>query len=78
MRLIAENLLLCLLQSTLISTAKYLAGTLSLRCCKILTERVHRDYFQVRAVSAVSPHLRTGAPACTVQSAVVCELSTAV
>ncbi|KAG9444196.1 hypothetical protein H6P81_015536 [Aristolochia fimbriata] len=45
-RLIAENLLLCFLQSTLYSTAKYLTGTLSLCFRRILTELVHTDYFQ--------------------------------
>lgn len=46
LRLIAENLLLCLLQSAFFSTAKYLTGTLSLHFRKILTDRIHADYFQ--------------------------------
>lgn len=46
MRLIAENLILCFLQSTLLSTSKYLTGTLGLRFRKILTELIHTDYFE--------------------------------
>ncbi|MCO5604122.1 hypothetical protein L7F22_058282 [Adiantum nelumboides] len=45
-RLIAENLVLCLLQSALFSTSKFITGMLSLQCRKILTDRVHADYFQ--------------------------------
>uniref|UniRef100_A0A1D1Z638 ABC transporter D family member 1 n=2 Tax=Anthurium amnicola TaxID=1678845 RepID=A0A1D1Z638_9ARAE len=45
-RLIAENLLLCFLQSTLFSTSKYLTGALGLRFRKILTELIHADYFE--------------------------------
>ncbi|KAK1316472.1 ABC transporter D family member 1 [Acorus calamus] len=45
-RLIAENLLLCFLQSALFSTSKYLTGTLGLRFRKILTELIHADYFE--------------------------------
>ncbi|GMP26106.1 hypothetical protein CsSME_00002689 [Camellia sinensis var. sinensis] len=45
--LILENLLLCFLQSTLHSTSKYIAGTLSLRFRKILTKLIHAQYFQV-------------------------------
>ncbi|MQM14516.1 hypothetical protein Taro_047449, partial [Colocasia esculenta] len=45
-RLIAENLLLCFLQSTLFSTSKYLTGSLGLRFRKILTELIHADYFE--------------------------------
>ncbi|CAL5323857.1 unnamed protein product [Camellia sinensis] len=44
--LILENLLLCFLQSTLHSTSKYIAGTLSLRFRKILTKLIHAQYFQ--------------------------------
>nr|XP_029118398.1 ABC transporter D family member 1 isoform X2 [Elaeis guineensis] len=46
LRLIAENILLCFLQSTLFSTSKYLTGALSLRLRKILTELIHADYFE--------------------------------
>lgn len=46
-RLIFENVLLCFLQSTLNSTAKYITGTLSLRFRKILTKLIHDHYFQV-------------------------------
>lgn len=46
LRLIAENLLLCFLQSTLFSTSKYLTGVLGLRFRKILTELIHADYFE--------------------------------
>ncbi|XP_068658650.1 ABC transporter D family member 1-like [Aristolochia californica] len=53
-RLIAENILLCFLQSTLYSTAKYLTGTLSLRFRKILTDLVHGDYFQNMAYYKIS------------------------
>ncbi|CAI9109451.1 OLC1v1009273C1 [Oldenlandia corymbosa var. corymbosa] len=45
-RLIFENVLLCFLQSTLHSTAKYITGTLSLRFRKILTKLIHSQYFQ--------------------------------
>ncbi|XP_047326997.1 ABC transporter D family member 1-like [Impatiens glandulifera] len=44
--LILENLALCFLQSTLLSTSKYLTGSLSLRFRKILTRVVHARYFQ--------------------------------
>lgn len=47
LRLIAENLLLCFIQSTLYSTTKYLTGKLSLHFRKILTEQMHEDYFKV-------------------------------
>jgi len=47
MQLISENLVLCLLQSVLVSTTRFLTGTLSLCFRKILTDRVHADYFQV-------------------------------
>nr|DAD32615.1 TPA_asm: hypothetical protein HUJ06_011466 [Nelumbo nucifera] len=47
LRLIIENLFLCLLQSTLFSTSKYITGTLSLRFRKILTELIHSHYFEV-------------------------------
>lgn len=47
LRLIVENLILCFLQSTLLSTSKYLTGALSLRFRKILTELIHADYFEV-------------------------------
>ncbi|CAL9054400.1 unnamed protein product [Musa banksii] len=46
LRLIAENLLLCFLQSTLYSTSKYLTGALGLRFRKNLTELIHSDYFE--------------------------------
>ncbi|PKA66791.1 ABC transporter D family member 1 [Apostasia shenzhenica] len=46
MRLIVENLILCLLQSTLLSTSKYLTGSLGLQFKKILTELIHADYFE--------------------------------
>lgn len=45
-RLIIENLILCLLQSTLFSTSKYLTGALSLRFRKILTDMIHAVYFE--------------------------------
>ncbi|EFJ22756.1 hypothetical protein SELMODRAFT_232616 [Selaginella moellendorffii] len=45
-RLITENVILCLLQSVLISTTKYLTGNLCLHFRKILTDRIHHDYFQ--------------------------------
>lgn len=45
-RFIAENLLLCLLQSTLYSTTRFLTGMLTLQVRKVLTDRVHTDYFQ--------------------------------
>ncbi|KAK1294460.1 ABC transporter D family member 1 [Acorus calamus] len=45
-RLIAENLILCFLQSALFSTSKYLTGTLGLQFRKILTDRIHADYFE--------------------------------
>eukprot|EP00250_Pteridium_aquilinum_P015282 c22492_g1_i1 orf=410-4411(+) len=45
-RLIVENLLLCLVQSALFSTSKFITGMLSLQFRKILTDRVHADYFQ--------------------------------
>lgn len=47
MRLITENLILCFLQSAFLSTTKYLTGALSLRFRKIITNRIHADYFQV-------------------------------
>lgn len=47
MKLITENLILCFLQSLFLSTTKYLTGALSLRFRKILTNRIHSDYFQV-------------------------------
>lgn len=46
LRLIAENLILCLLQSAFLSTTKYLTGTLSLHFRKVLTHHIHADYFQ--------------------------------
>ncbi|KAJ7521019.1 hypothetical protein O6H91_19G034300 [Diphasiastrum complanatum] len=46
MRLITENLLLCLLQSVLFSTTKFFTGGLSLHLRRILTDRIHADYFQ--------------------------------
>eukprot|EP00249_Psilotum_nudum_P023443 c28874_g1_i1 orf=721-4785(+) len=46
LRLIAENLLLCLIQSAFLSSTKFLTGNLSLWFRKILTDRVHTDYFQ--------------------------------
>lgn len=45
-RLIVENLFLCLVQSALFSTAKFITGNLSLQIRKILTDRIHSDYFQ--------------------------------
>ncbi|RZR79110.1 hypothetical protein BHM03_00004726 [Ensete ventricosum] len=52
LRLIAENLLLCFLQSTLYSTSKYLTGALGLRFRKILTELIHSDYFKAYVLGA--------------------------
>lgn len=49
-RLIAENLVLCFLHSTLLSTSKYLTGALGLRFRKILTELIHGDYFEVPTI----------------------------
>ncbi|XP_024394443.1 ABC transporter D family member 1 isoform X1 [Physcomitrium patens] len=46
MKLITENLILCFLQSAFLSTTKFLTGALSLRFRKILTNRIHSDYFQ--------------------------------
>jgi ABC-type uncharacterized transport system fused permease/ATPase subunit len=46
-RLIIENLFLCLVQSALFSTTKFITGTLSLQFRKILTDRIHSDYFKV-------------------------------
>ena len=46
-RLIIENLFLCLVQSALFSTTKFITGTLSLQFRKILTDRIHADYFKV-------------------------------
>ncbi|XXG65186.1 hypothetical protein AAC387_Pa05g2954 [Persea americana] len=54
LRLIVENLILCFLQSTLLSTSKYLTGTLSLRFRKILTELIHADYFENMAYYKIS------------------------
>lgn len=45
-RLIFENILLCFLQSTLLSTSKYITGTVSLQFRKILTRLIHTQYFQ--------------------------------
>ncbi|KAL2620730.1 hypothetical protein R1flu_000935 [Riccia fluitans] len=45
-KLITENLLLCLLQSFFYSTTKFLTGSLSLLFRKILTDKIHADYFQ--------------------------------
>ncbi|CAA6660436.1 unnamed protein product [Spirodela intermedia] len=53
-RLIAENLLLCFLHSTLLSTSKYLTGALGLRFRKILTELIHGDYFENMAYYKIS------------------------
>ncbi|XP_031495991.1 ABC transporter D family member 1 [Nymphaea colorata] len=53
-RLIAENLLLCFLQSTLFSTSKYLTGVLGLRFRRILTELIHADYFENMAYYKMS------------------------
>lgn len=47
-RLIFENILLCFLQSTLLSTSKYITGTVSLQFRKILTRLIHTQYFQVQ------------------------------
>ncbi|KAL3681209.1 hypothetical protein R1sor_024165 [Riccia sorocarpa] len=46
LRLITENLVLCLLQSTFYSTTKFLTGSLSLLFRKVLTDKIHADYFQ--------------------------------
>lgn len=46
MQLITENLILCFLQSVFFSTTRFLTGALSLRFRKILTNRIHSDYFQ--------------------------------
>jgi ABC-type uncharacterized transport system fused permease/ATPase subunit len=54
LRLIAENLLLCLLQSAFLSTTKYLTGTLSLHFRKVLTHHIHADYFQVCGCNRIS------------------------
>ncbi|MCO5596316.1 hypothetical protein L7F22_050377 [Adiantum nelumboides] len=43
--LIAENLLLCLLQSAIYSTTRFLTGTLSLQIRKVLTDHIHAKYF---------------------------------
>lgn len=48
-RLIFENILLCFLQSTLLSTSKYITGTVSLQFRKILTRLIHTQYFQVQS-----------------------------
>nr|CAD1833672.1 unnamed protein product [Ananas comosus var. bracteatus] len=53
-RLIAENLLLCFLQSTLFSTSKYLTGALGLRFKNILTDLVHTNYFENMAYYKIS------------------------
>ncbi|KAI5066208.1 hypothetical protein GOP47_0018832 [Adiantum capillus-veneris] len=45
-RLIAENLLLCLLQSGFYSTTRFLTGMLSLQIRKVLTDHIHANYFQ--------------------------------
>lgn len=54
LRLILENLLLCFLQSTLLSTSKYITGSLSLRFRKILTEITHAHYFENMAYYKIS------------------------
>ncbi|KAF6139384.1 hypothetical protein GIB67_026226 [Kingdonia uniflora] len=54
LRLIIENLLLCFLQSSLLSTSKYITGKLSLRFRKILTELVHTHYFENMAYYKIS------------------------
>ncbi|KAJ6990913.1 ABC transporter D family member 1-like [Populus alba x Populus x berolinensis] len=46
-RLISENILLCLLLSTMHSTSKYVTGTLSLCFRKILTKLIHAHYFEL-------------------------------
>nr|CAD1833661.1 unnamed protein product [Ananas comosus var. bracteatus] len=53
-RLIAENLLLCFLQSTIFSTSKYLTGALGLRFKNILTDLVHTNYFENMAYYKIS------------------------
>ncbi|KAG0570004.1 hypothetical protein KC19_6G131700 [Ceratodon purpureus] len=53
-KLITENLILCFLQSLFLSTTKYLTGALSLRFRKILTNRIHSDYFQNMAYYKMS------------------------
>uniref|UniRef100_A0A7I4B8A9 ABC transporter domain-containing protein n=1 Tax=Physcomitrium patens TaxID=3218 RepID=A0A7I4B8A9_PHYPA len=45
-KLITENLIFCFFQSSFLSTTEYLTGALSLRFRKILTDRIHSDYFQ--------------------------------
>ncbi|KAJ4967016.1 hypothetical protein NE237_018865 [Protea cynaroides] len=54
LRLIIENIILCFLQSALISTSKYMTGTLSLRFRKILTELIHAHYFENMAYYKIS------------------------
>ncbi|GMH08156.1 hypothetical protein Nepgr_009996 [Nepenthes gracilis] len=54
LRLIAENVLLCFLLSTLQSTSKYITGTLSIHFRKILTKLVHSHYFQNMAYYKIS------------------------
>ncbi|XP_077239794.1 ABC transporter D family member 1-like [Tasmannia lanceolata] len=54
LRLIAENLVLCFLQSMLFSTSKYITGTLSLQFRKILTNLIHADYFENMAYYKIS------------------------
>ncbi|XP_078434901.1 peroxisomal ABC transporter 1 [Wolffia australiana] len=53
-RLIGENLVLCFLHSTLLSSSKYLKGALGLCFRKILTQLVHRDYFENMAYYKMS------------------------
>lgn len=45
-RLILENLALCFAQSLILSSSTYIRGSLGLLWRKILTDRVHSDYFQ--------------------------------
>lgn len=54
LRLILENLLLCFLQSALLSTSKYITGSLSLTFRKILTEITHAHYFENMAYYKIS------------------------
>ncbi|KAK9098569.1 hypothetical protein Syun_025614 [Stephania yunnanensis] len=53
-RLIVENLLLCFLQSTLLSTSKYITGRMSLQFRKVLTRLVHAHYFENMAYYKIS------------------------
>lgn len=47
LKLIAENLALCLAQSLVISSLNFLRGILRLKWREILTLSIHNNYFQV-------------------------------